>query len=199
MKHHMKHTHFRKKARRYKGYTAAVLAELWRGGVGIFPTDTLYGIVAPAFSEAAVERIYRLRKRSKKKPSIILIAAPEDIALFGIKAGRKERLFLEKAWPGKVSVILSCPGSEFSYLHRGAYTLAFRVPKNAALRRFLKFSGPLIAPSANPEGKPPAQTIREARRYFGDRVDFYIHRGRLGGKPSRLVELKNGEVKILRK
>jgi L-threonylcarbamoyladenylate synthase len=168
------------------------------GGVGILQTDTIYGIVGSAFSKIAVERIYKLRKRNPKKPFIILIGSLDDIAFFGIALDRKMKNKLEKIWPGPISVILKCSYKKFAYLHRGMKRLAFRLPKKRNLRTLLKKTGPLVAPSANWEGYPPAVTVREARKYFSDEVDFYIDEGPRESLPSTLLEIKNGKIVILR-
>jgi L-threonylcarbamoyladenylate synthase len=63
----------------------------------------------------------------------------------------------------------------------------------------LKKTGPLAAPSANPQGLPPAKTIEEAKNYFGERIDFYLDAGRMPGKSSKLIEISNGKINILRK
>jgi L-threonylcarbamoyladenylate synthase len=59
-------------------------------------------------------------------------------------------------------------------------------------------AGPLVEPSANPEGLPPAETVDEARKYFGESADFYVDGGRRSGRPSALVSLADGTPKILR-
>ena len=60
-------------------------------------------------------------------------------------------------------------------------------------------TGPLVAPSANPEKLPHARTIRQAEKYFGSSVDFYIDMGKLSGLASTLIEIKNEKVMIKRK
>jgi L-threonylcarbamoyladenylate synthase len=119
--------------------------------------------------------------------------------LFGIRVDTKTLLFLKKVWPGEVSVVLLKESKRFRYLDRGTKTLAFRLPNDMFLKKLLKVAGPLIAPSANVEGKLPATTIKEAAHYFGRGVDFYVDRGRLKGKPSTLVQYTNEGVKVLRK
>ena len=169
-------------------------------GVGVMPTDTLYGIVGSALKPDAVARIYKLRKRNLKKPMIVLISDMRQGTwdTFGIQLSKHERVILRKLWPNKLSVILPCRSKKFAYLHRGAKTLAFRHPKPKWLQNLLKKTGPLVAPSANWEGERPAKTIREAKRYFKNSVDFYLDRGRRAGKPSTLVEIKRGELRVLR-
>ncbi len=184
--------------------TSGAAAILRRGGVGILPTDTLYGIVGQAFSREAVRRIYLLRRRNPKKPMIILIGDIGDLRLFGIRLTPQTKAAVRVLWPGKVSVLLDFPLRNkrllrtFSYLHRGTKSLAFRLPAPQALRSLLRKTGPLVAPSANFEGEPPALTPAVARAYFGDRVDFYLDRGRRAGKPSTLVRLEKGRVVVLR-
>lgn len=169
-----------------------------KNGVGIIPTDTLYGLVGRAQDREAVERIYRLKGRQPNKPLIVLISSLDDLSKFKVKADAKTKKVLEKYWPGKVSVILPCPNQEFEYLHRGTKTLAFRLPDYPELIHLITQTGPLVAPSANPEGLPPAKNIKEAREYFGDEVDFYYAKGILKSLPSTLIEVRGGKIKVLR-
>ncbi len=177
---------------------AFAAALLGAGAVGVLPTDTIYGIVGSALNKETVERIYRLRRRNRKKPMIILVGSLGDLKKFGVALGPKERALARRVWPGKVSVILPCWSARFAYLHRGTKSLAFRMPEPAWLRAVLKKTGPLVAPSANREGEPPAKTINEAKKYFGAHVEFYADAGRLVSAPSTLVALKGGEVTVLR-
>lgn len=166
--------------------------------VGVLPTDTLYGLVGSAFSPKAVERIYRLKNRAPKKPLIVLIAGWQDLEKFGVKVFGIDKKILEKYWPGPVSVILPTTVDYFTYLHRGTNAIAFRWPKNKQLQKILKETGPLVAPSANPESLPPATTIAEAKKYFGDQVDFYEDGGKITGQPSTLIKLQNGKLTQIR-
>lgn len=159
------------------------------GAIGVLMTDTMYGLVGSAKSKKVVERIYNVRSRDAKKPMIILIGSIDDLKLFGVKPSEGMLAVLKKLWPGPVSIILPCKSKRFEYLHRGTHSLAFRLPKNAKLRGFLKRTGPLVAPSANPEGKKPAKTIKEAEKYFGGNIDFYIDSGAQKGAPSTIVQI----------
>lgn len=158
-----------------------------KGGIGVIPTDTIYGILGPALNKNTVEKIYKLRKRSLKKPMIILIPSIESLKKFNIKINGQTKKFLNKNWPGKVSIVLPCPDNEFEYLHRGTCSLCFRLPKNDFLQKILILTGPLVAPSANWEGHPPASTIIEAKDYFNNQIDFYIDAGKISGASSTIV------------
>ncbi|HEY4499196.1 MAG TPA: L-threonylcarbamoyladenylate synthase [Candidatus Paceibacterota bacterium] len=178
----------------------STVASLISGGaIGVIPTDTIYGIVVSALVPASVERLYAVRGRDRRKPCIILISAITELAQFGIISDEKLQDALARVWPGAVSVILDCPDEKFTYLHRGTKTLSFRLPEDETLKTFLEKSGPLVAPSANPEGKPPARDITEAESYFGDTVDFYVDGGERGGEPSTLVRYKRGDFTEVRR
>lgn len=172
---------------------------LKKGGIAVIPTDTIYGIVARADDRLAVQRLFSLRRQTARKPFIILISSLRELVKFGVVPSAREQRFLEKVWPGRVSVVFRSTGKEFAYLHRGTYTLGFRVPKSLPLRLLLKTVGPLVAPSANPEGKPPARSLKEARAYFGRQVDFYEPaRTRLNHTHSTILSLVSGRPRVMR-
>lgn len=172
---------------------------LRQGGVGIIATDTLYGLVARAQDERAVERVYALKGRHPEKPCIILISSPEEVGLFGVSCTSEQERALARYWPGPVSVVLPCPATALAYLHRGVHSLAFRLPASESLIALISETGPLIAPSANPEGEPPATTIAQARAYFGETVDCYLDGGTRAGRASRLISLApDGSETVLR-
>ncbi|HZJ34924.1 MAG TPA: L-threonylcarbamoyladenylate synthase [Candidatus Angelobacter sp.] len=167
------------------------------GGVGIIATDTIYGMVGQALNESALERIYKLKLRQPSKPFIILINSLADLVLFDIQLSDDERDEVMKFWPGPVSIILRCENTKLSYLHHGGSTLAFRMPAKNWLRNIIKSTGPLVAPSANPEGQPPADTIKQAKTYFGNNVDFY-QSGKTTNRASKIIQIIDGEIIVVR-
>ena len=191
---------------------------LKKGGVVVLPTDTLYGIIGSAFSKKAVERIYQIKGRSEGKPFIVLITSYKDLEKFGVKVNKEQLKFLEKVWPGQVSVILPCQNKKFEYIHQGLNSIAFRMisPRNKNLFNLIKKVGPIVAPSVNPEGENPAETIAGAKEYFypvrnregsqrvsvsngvGDKVDLYINVGPRKSAPSTLVRMVDDKIEILR-
>lgn len=178
---------------------AECIALLKNGGVGVLPTDTLYGLVACANNKKAVLRVRAIKGRDGDKALIILIPSIASLATFGIALTPAQKTFARAHWPNKVSIIFPCARRSLAYLHGGQNSLAFRIPKNAALRALLRKTGPLVAPSANPQGMPPAQTISEAKKYFGTSVDFYVAGAIKKGKPSTVVSVsQSGEIEVIR-
>jgi L-threonylcarbamoyladenylate synthase len=176
-------------------FTDEIVALVQKGGVGVLRTDTLYGLVARAADEAAVERVYSIKGRTSAKPPIVLVASPDQLmdTYDGSVLTR-----LKTLWPGKNSVILPAPTAP-KWLVRSGDSLAYRMPDNKDLRDLLLATGPLIAPSANPEGEPPAADYNDAQEYFGDEVDFYVDQGRvIDNTPSKLYRLHDDTLERLR-
>lgn len=180
---------------RATSFTDEIAALLKNGGVGVLRTDTLYGLVARADSEAAVERVYRLKHRTPTKSPIVLIA---DISmLFDTYDGATIKR-LKELWPGKNSIILPSKNGP-RWVTRGNGSVAYRMPEHERLRALVAKTGPLIAPSANPESQPPAAAIEEAVAYFGNQVDFYVDGGEVNDDtPSRLYRLAPDDLERLR-
>ncbi|MFH1454922.1 MAG: L-threonylcarbamoyladenylate synthase [bacterium] len=168
------------------------------GGVGVLPTDTLYGLVGSAFSKKAVDKIYDLKSRSERKSLIILISSIDDLKDFGVEINEKAKIFMKKFWPGKVSIVLPFHNNKLYYLDKMGGTLAFRLPKKKDLIKIIKETGPIVAPSANPEGATPANNISEARIYFDDRIDFYVDGGEIYSESSTLVKIDGEKIEVLR-
>lgn len=159
-------------------------------------TDTLYGIVARANDQQAVERIYQIKQRNPTKSPIILIANIDDT----YDHSDKLTSAIHNHHDAPTSFLLPAPSSPI-WLRRQNDELAYRVPGLSWLRDVLDQTGPLIAPSANPESLPPAMTITEARDYFGNQVDLYVEGGTVPDdvRPSRLLRIHlDGTVERLR-
>ena len=155
---------------------------LMNGGIAVIRTDTLYGIVARANDEEAVQRVYDAKSRNEKKSCIVLIADAQqaygpvtvDLTSFDVPT----------------SVLIESPDAP-KWLMRANGELAHRLPDVPWLQQVIREVGPLIAPSANPEGLAPALTIDQAKAYFGDAVDLYVDGGEVSADmpPSQLIRL----------
>jgi L-threonylcarbamoyladenylate synthase len=176
-------------------FDETIVRLLLEGGIGVLRTDTLYGIVAKADSQQAVERIYTAKTRTPTKSPIVLIASVDQLF------DSYSNAILEKLrdiWPAKTSIILRSSHAPV-WLTRGNESVAYRLPDNEELRRLLRLTGPLIAPSANPEGQSPAMDIVGAQDYFGDKVDFYVDHGIVtDDTPSALYRLEGDALERLR-
>ncbi len=173
---------------------AALIA---RGAVGVLPTDTLYGLVAPAANRQAVTRLYALKSR-EQKPGTTIAASTEQLIQLGVEPTIVAQV--ARFWPAPLSIVLP-QGDNLDYLHQGVGESPFRVVDDEALRAFLEQTGPLVTSSANQPGEMPASNLTEAQAYFGDQVDYYVDGGvRNDRQPSTIAGLMpEGHLQIFRK
>jgi L-threonylcarbamoyladenylate synthase len=169
---------------------------LKKGGVGVIPTDTIYGIACRAFDKKALDRLFQIKGRDENKPPVVLISSIKDLDLFGVSLSDFEKKFISKYWPGKVSIIFKIK-PELSFLDRDL-GLAIRFPDDKKVTEYLKQTGPLATSSANIQNQPPAKNITEAKKYFAGEVDFYEDSGNLDSLPSTLVRIKGDKIEVFR-
>lgn len=168
---------------------------LAHGGIAVVRTDTVYGIIALASNEYAVQKVYNAKDRDPTKQCILLVAsAPED----------SEYGDLVEKYSGRAksptSVVVPST-NEPEWLLKGGDTIAYRVVRDPFLKSVIEAVGPVIAPSANPEGFPPARTITEAQSYFKDDVDCYINGGEVPETihASEIIKINEDEtVEVIR-
>jgi tRNA threonylcarbamoyl adenosine modification protein (Sua5/YciO/YrdC/YwlC family) len=170
-------------------------ALLLKGGVGVIPTDTVYGLVARAADKQAVARLYALKKR-EHKPGTVIAASVEQLVELGVEEELLRRA--EHLWPNPVSVETPM-GDNLAYMHQGTGREGLRVVADKQVRHVLEQTGPLVTSSANQPGEPGSSTVDEARAYFGDQIDFYVEGGNLSGRPpSTIVRLTDQGIEVVR-
>lgn len=175
----------------------ALTKVLQQGGLAVLRTDTVYGILASVKSQSAVERIYQLKGRDSHKALIILVASASDIpGLTPQLLAQYQQLSVQRP----TSLIMPVTNQP-DWLTRGGDSLAYRLPACYDLQQLIKATGPLVAPSANPQGLPTADNIHKAIDYFGDQIDIYVDGGPVPAetKPSQLIKIANGQINFLRK
>ena len=173
-----------------------LLTLLKAGGVGVLPTDTVYGLVCRAADQAAVAKLYALKHR-EGKPGTIVASKLQQLIDLGLRARYLKAV--EAFWPNPLSVVIPS-GDELKYLHMGQHSLAVRIPANDAMREFLAHTGPLLTSSANMPGEPTATNLAEAQAYFGDQVDFYVDGGTITDPvPSTVIRILDDAIEVLRK
>ncbi|MFS8118184.1 MAG: L-threonylcarbamoyladenylate synthase [Microcoleus sp.] len=166
-----------------------VVQALKTGQLVVARTDTLYGILATVANQTAVAKLFTLKERASHKPLIILIASTNQL-LEGSLWPVAYQTLAHKYWPGPVTIVVPVTELVPQYLHRGSGSVAYRVPGNLELCQLLEQTGPLVAPSANPEGTPPARDVEQAIAYFGDDVAVYVDGGEVhDAAPSRIVAI----------
>ena len=172
---------------------------LRRGGLVVFPTETVYGLGGDATDAEASEKIYAAKGRPSDNPLIIHIAEPADAEKYAVTNPTYYRL--AKAFmPGPLTVIL--PRREIIPLATtgGLETVAVRCPSHPVAHRLIALCGfPIAAPSANLSGKPSPTCAADVAHDMNGRVDMILDGGESEiGLESTIVKIDGDSLTLLR-
>ncbi|MDP9330444.1 MAG: L-threonylcarbamoyladenylate synthase [Actinomycetota bacterium] len=171
-----------------------------RGGeLIVVPTDTVYGIGTRPDDALATARIFEAKERSRDLELPVLGAGVDALRGVAIFDELAERL-AEEYWPGALTLVLPRAVKSREWQLGGTQTtVGVRIPRHPLALAVLAATGPLAVSSANRSGRPPAETCEELERTFGTLVAVYLcEEGPLVGQPSTVLDLANGEPRVLR-
>ena len=171
-----------------------------KGGLVIFPTETVYGIGTNAYCEDSVKKIYEVKQRPDEKPLSILVSDISEISKYGYVDNEKEKKIIEKFMPGPLTIILKKRKGVFDYISSGKDTIGIRIPDNEIIKKILdKAQIPIVAPSANISGKPSGIVMDEILKDFYGKVDVCVDGGKAQlGESSTIVQIIDNKPVILR-
>lgn len=173
---------------------------LKNGGIVAYPTESFYALGVMANDEAALKRLYRLKKRPLEK-AMPVIVGNDDILKSVVKSIplQAEKL-MKKFWPGPLTIVFDAEDSLPKLLTGSRDKVAVRIPGDSFALYLAKAANfPITATSANPSGKIPAQRSDEAIDYFGENIDLVVDNGKTrGGKPSTIIDVTVTPLRVLR-
>lgn len=173
-----------------------------RGGVVIYPTDTVYGLAVEALDREAVERLIKIKGRPEGKPIPVIV---KDIEMAGKLAYLNSRIekILRAVWPGPVTVVLNSRPDLPVNLTANSGTIGLRIPDYQPARDLVsRLNKPITATSANLSGQPALTEISRIIDQFKDRnvqPDLILDVGDLSaGQPSTVIDIRGPKLRILR-
>ncbi|MFH1643439.1 MAG: L-threonylcarbamoyladenylate synthase [Patescibacteria group bacterium] len=172
------------------------------GGVIVFPTDTIYGLICDAINQKAIQKLFQIKKRDLKKPIPVFVKDIETAKQIAIINEKQER-FLEKVWPGKTTVVLEAKIDFPQEVLGKNKTIGLRVPNHAPLNALLnEINKPLSGTSANLAGESSSTDINDIIDQFKNekfQPDLVVDSGTLeSSKPSTVIDLSKNPPVILR-
>jgi L-threonylcarbamoyladenylate synthase len=185
----------------FKQEITSAMAVLKRGGLILYPTDTIWGIGCDATNADAIERVYALKNRPGAKALICMVSdfkmlnqyvsdIPEvayDILKYAVKP---------------TTIIYDKPIRVAQNLLAEDESLAIRVSKHNYSKSLIrKYKRPIVSTSANISGQPSPNSFQEIDPAILEGVDYVVNleRNKKNGPPSAIIKLKNdGTVQIIR-
>lgn len=173
---------------------------LTSNGVIGFPTETVYGLAANAFSEEAIEKIFRVKNRPSNNPLIVHIKSINELDSVAIDVPDVAYRLANEFWPGPLTLILKKHPSIPYSVTAQQETVAVRIPNHSvALELLNQLDFPLVAPSANPYTRISPTTAEHVENYFGDQIDMVLDGGKCSaGIESTIVGFENDKTIIYR-
>jgi len=172
---------------------------LRRGGLVVFPTETVYGLGANALDADAAKKIYTAKGRPGDNPLIVHIATPEDADKYAVTGDIYRRL-AAAFMPGPLTVILPKRDCIPSAVTGGLDSVGIRCPEHAIARSMIAAAGvPVAAPSANISGKPSPTKAEHVRYDLNGKVDMILDGGECTvGLESTIVKVEGDKLILLR-
>ncbi|MFT3921423.1 MAG: L-threonylcarbamoyladenylate synthase [Myxococcales bacterium] len=167
------------------------------GGVVACPTDTLQGLLADAWSEAAVQAVVTLKRRGPD-PIALILPSLEALSQITDVCPEPARELARRHWPGPLTLLVKArPGLPAALIRDGK--VGVRVPgPSPALELVRRFGGALTATSANLSGQPAARTANEVKAYFPEGLAGQVWGDAPGGLPSTVVDVGEGVLRVIR-
>lgn len=168
------------------------------GGTAVYPSDTVYGILADASCLQAVKSVAEMKGYSEIRPFIVLVKSVTRALELTSKKNAEQ--IMKKHWPGPVTLILPASDTVHPWLVSNTGTVALRIPSDQLSVEILKQSGlDLVTTSANRKGEPFPLNTGTVHPEILDSVFIILDGGSLlDRKPSRIIDVTNETPVVVR-
>lgn len=148
---------------------------LRHGGIVAIPTETVYGLAASAFDDAAIKKVFLAKGRPQNNPLIVHVSDFDMINEIARDIPEAARVLAKKFWPGPLTMVLNKKDAVAKSVSAGLDTVAVRMPSCPAAREIIRAAGvPLAAPSANVSGRPSPTTAKHVLSDLDGKVDGIV-------------------------
>ena len=168
-----------------------------KGGIVVFPTDTVYGIGCNPYNPNSVKKIYEIKSRAEIK-SLPVLAYSLDIVKEITLIDKFTEKIIKKYWPGPLTLILTLTDQKLKKSLKLQNKIAVRIPNSKCTLKLLEKCKLLVGTSANVSGNSsytnPDECIKNIKNY-----DVFLNGGTITSKgESTIIEIENEEIKIIR-
>lgn len=169
-----------------------------KGGVVIFPTDTVWGIGASLDKPQAIKKLYKLKKREQDKPTAVLVGSIAKAKKLGIINQQANHL-IKKFWPGGLTIVVKAKTNVPSSILGPNKTVGLRMPNHQLILAILKkLSLGIVATSANIAGQPVPKEKNQISKELIQAVDLLVDGESQHYIASTVVDATDTPLKVIR-
>ena len=170
-----------------------------KGGLVISPTDTVYGIMGDALNEDVIRKVFEVKKRPYDKPLILLMDSFEMVKQYTEEISEKEKLIIDKFWPGLVTIILKKNDKISDLITSCSDYVGIRIPDNKDLLKIIKKLGrPVISTSANITETEVITSTKLLEKDLVDNIDYIEDGGEIVSESSTIIKVNDNVLEVLR-
>lgn len=168
---------------------------LEKGKIAILPASTIYGLSCRYNSKKSIEKIYKIKKRDRSAPFIILVSSRNDIKNLASEINRTAEKIMEKFWdiknPRPLTLIFKRNSSLEDFVTAGSPNIALRPAGSGFLRNIIKICGPIVSTSATISGiKGSPKEIKDIPGDVIKQVDLIVEcSSALPGTESTVIDV----------
>lgn len=168
------------------------------GELVAFPTETVYGLGANAYSGDAVKKIFAAKNRPCDNPLIVHLADKNDIMLAAREITPAAEKLIKEFMPGPLTVVVKKNPKITPFATAGLDTVGVRIPSNTVAREFIKACGvPIAAPSANASTRPSPTAAQHVYEDLNGKIPAIIDGGNCEiGIESTVVDV-TGDIPVI--
>ncbi|MFB5635758.1 MAG: L-threonylcarbamoyladenylate synthase [Nitrosopumilus sp.] len=168
-----------------------------KGGIVVFPTDTVYGIGCDPYNKTSVEKIYEIKSRDITKSLPVLTHSKETAKKIAQFNTITEKI-ADKFWPGPLTMILKVTDDKIKESLNLKDKIAIRVPNQKCTLELLQKCNFLVGTSANVSGNSSHTNPKDCLQSL-EGYDVFVDGGIISGKgESTIIEIENSKIKIIR-
>jgi tRNA threonylcarbamoyl adenosine modification protein (Sua5/YciO/YrdC/YwlC family) len=176
-----------------------VVALLRQGGIVAYATDTFYGIGCNIMNKKAIEKIYQIKQRDKKKPFSFMCSDLKNISHYA-KVSNYAYKTMRRLLPGPYTFVLEGSREVPKMMLTPRKTAGIRVPNHALCLALVKELGnPILTTSATRHDGTVFDDASLIHDHFGSRLDAVIDSGIVPGQPSSVIALIDDVPEVIRR
>lgn len=179
-------------------YINKAVEVLKKGGIIIYPTDTVYGIGCDIYNKSALEQIYRIKHVADTKLFSFIIPDLKEISNYAKVSDYAYKL-MKKLLPGPYTFVLPASRNVPKKLWTKRKTVGIRIPNHEVALLLTKELGhPIVSTSVTSRKGEILYEPAEIRAIFNSQVDLMLANGALLGSPSSIIAIEDNSANVIR-